>query len=266
MLHIFLDESGARDDVEFEKRAQSLVESIKNEGFLLGKFSHLNPYIRTISVSAAFGVLFFIFFLVQYFITMPLNTFRYGLSISMGGIIGNVIDRAYLGIVRDFISIYPNIYFNLADVFLTWGGLLFIASLYKNKDELWHPGCIRHFFFLNSKAHLLFSMQMSLIVFIISCSLLIFSISYMTTIGVEQNEVAAYCLISISISIMFCLITFFVGMLLSHRFTGPLYAFEKYISSLLNGDNPSPLKLRSGDHHKQLVEIAQKIKNYIEKK
>lgn len=55
-----------------------------------------------------------------------------GLALILGGAVGNVIDRALLGHVIDFIQVwlgsYPWPAFNLADSFIALGAVLLIAS------------------------------------------------------------------------------------------------------------------------------------------
>jgi len=63
-----------------------------------------------------------------------------GLAMILGGAIGNVIDRALLGHVIDFIQVwlgsYPWPAFNLADSFITAGAILLIGSgLFEKKRE-----------------------------------------------------------------------------------------------------------------------------------
>ena len=64
-----------------------------------------------------------------------------GLALILGGAIGNVIDRALLGHVIDFIQVwlgsYPWPAFNLADSFITLGAILLIGSglLDRNKEQ-----------------------------------------------------------------------------------------------------------------------------------
>jgi signal peptidase II len=63
-----------------------------------------------------------------------------GLAMILGGAIGNVIDRALLGHVIDFIQVwlgsYPWPAFNLADSFITVGAALLIGSgLFEKKKE-----------------------------------------------------------------------------------------------------------------------------------
>ena len=63
-----------------------------------------------------------------------------GLALILGGAIGNVIDRALLGHVIDFIQVwlgsYPWPAFNLADSFITLGAALLIGSgLFERKGR-----------------------------------------------------------------------------------------------------------------------------------
>ena len=66
-----------------------------------------------------------------------------GLVFMIGGTIGNAIDRAFLGDgffngrVRDFISVKGFAIFNVADIFLVCGVIMFIfALLFLDKDAL----------------------------------------------------------------------------------------------------------------------------------
>lgn len=65
------------------------------------------------------------------------NNIAFGLI--LGGIVGNLIDRVFLGYVRDFLSFkifsynYP--VFNLADVFIVIGVFLLIVAILKGEDK-----------------------------------------------------------------------------------------------------------------------------------
>ena len=66
----------------------------------------------------------------------------------------------------------------------------------------------------------------------------------------------------LAITFLFSTISFFVGLLLSQRTAGPLYAFEKYVEDLLSGDDRD-LKLREGDNFRYLEEVAANLKKHI---
>ena len=65
------------------------------------------------------------------------NNIAFGLII--GGIVGNLIDRVFLGYVRDFLSFkifsynYP--IFNFADIFIVIGVFLLIIAILKGEDN-----------------------------------------------------------------------------------------------------------------------------------
>ena len=62
-----------------------------------------------------------------------------GLSIILGGAIGNGVDRLYYGYVVDFIDLHLNNLhwpaFNFADTFITLGALVFVFSIILNKKN-----------------------------------------------------------------------------------------------------------------------------------
>lgn len=65
------------------------------------------------------------------------NNIAFGLI--LGGIVGNLIDRVFLGYVRDFLSFklfsynYP--IFNLADTFIVIGVLFLVIAILKGEDK-----------------------------------------------------------------------------------------------------------------------------------
>jgi len=93
------------------------ITYLKNTGAAYGMFSD-NTIMLTI-VSIAMVIVF-----VVYDIFNHSNNILYilGFSFIISGAIGNMIDRIFLGYVRDFISIRLfNFVFNIADIFVTFG-------------------------------------------------------------------------------------------------------------------------------------------------
>ena len=62
-----------------------------------------------------------------------------GLSLILGGAIGNGVDRLYYGYVVDFIDLHLNNLhwpaFNFADTFITIGAIVFVFSIISNKKN-----------------------------------------------------------------------------------------------------------------------------------
>ena len=62
-----------------------------------------------------------------------------GLSLILGGAVGNGVDRLYYGYVVDFIDLHLNNLhwpaFNFADTFITFGAIVFVFSIISNKKN-----------------------------------------------------------------------------------------------------------------------------------
>ena len=109
---------------------------VKNYGAAYGMFSD-----STLGLTIVSMVLIVVF--VVYDIFCHSNNWWYLIGISgiIGGAIGNLIDRLFLGYVRDFISIKLfSFVFNLADLFITVGVVCFaiymiISSIRETKEK-----------------------------------------------------------------------------------------------------------------------------------
>ncbi|MCX5716779.1 MAG: signal peptidase II [Nitrospirae bacterium] len=107
--------------------------NLRNEGAAFGMFKSLGNNIFIIISLIAIGVIFFMLIKGK---ENPL-----GLSLILGGAIGNLIDRLFRGSVVDFIDVFAGRHhwpaFNVADSALTIGiGLIFIKLFFKKQEEL----------------------------------------------------------------------------------------------------------------------------------
>lgn len=106
---------------------------IENYGAAWSMFSGKAEFLIVVSLLA----LFIIYRYMYNFKTNKRNNLAFGLII--GGIFGNLIDRIFLGYVRDFISFkifgynYP--VFNFADSFIVIGVFLLILAIIKGEDN-----------------------------------------------------------------------------------------------------------------------------------
>lgn len=109
---------------------------IRNDGVIWGIFSnsksHIIPVIITVLSIAALLTVFYIFAKTSISCRLELIS----LSFIMGGAVGNLIDRFFLGYVVDFIDIYIKSYhwptFNIADSFISMGIVLLLISVLRN--------------------------------------------------------------------------------------------------------------------------------------
>ena len=99
--------------------------STHNTGAAYGIFSG-----QTVMLIVVSCVMILILLVYNFFKTKKTILYSVSLGLILGGAIGNLIDRIFLGYVRDFIKFsFFNFNFNIADACLTIGVILFIVYL-----------------------------------------------------------------------------------------------------------------------------------------
>ena len=89
-------------------------------------FSLFTGYVNALAIFSLFAIIFIIYLYKLY------PSYEIPLSFILGGAIGNLIDRTFLGFVRDFIDLKIWPIFNLADSFNVIGTLMVIYLIWKN--------------------------------------------------------------------------------------------------------------------------------------
>ena len=139
---LFLDQVSKRIVVEnIEIFANNLEISkyfnlvyVENRGVSFGMFSEHDK-------SFYFGILsMLVSAYIIYLLTKSNDLFEsLGLSLILGGAVGNGVDRLYYGYVVDFIDLhFNNLHwpaFNFADTFITFGAIVFVFSIISNKKN-----------------------------------------------------------------------------------------------------------------------------------
>ena len=263
-----------------------------NYGVIFGGFSNLPPTLRIVTLSTGGAFLVFIYAFIQYLLPRKLLTLRCGLSILLGGIIGNVSDRILFGYIIDFVTFgfgrWLTPIFNVADA-LQWAGYgMILYALTKSSHYLWPQSNERKERWI--KPHFQYKYIFILITTGIGFSLIAGTLSYtylkiviehmhqnpvtnLSITGDKSNFTTPFLIIFTLISLTFTLIMFILGLILSHRTAGPMHAFETYLEALLQGEGHKvqKLKLRAGDEFTHLEELADKLhhllsSNFIQKK
>jgi len=249
-----------------------------NHGAMLGLFSDLPAVLRIVTLSTGGAFLICSYGLIQYLLPIRSLVLRTGLSVLLGGILGNVADRIFYGYVIDFLVIgTPTLSspaFNLADA-LQWVGYgMIVFAIVREGDILWPENNARKTYWVNRKFQLKYCLILMAVGLGLTLISLVFSYTYLrVTISelVGNNQfllrkflgpfVITYSIICVS----FCAALFAIGKVISHRIAGPLYAFEKFLDDILEGKDRG-LKLRAGDDFKHLEELAEKIREEIKKR
>ena len=139
---LFLDQVSKRIVVEnIEIFANNLEISkyfnlvyVENRGVSFGMFSEHDK-------SFYFGILSMLVSAYIIYLLAKSNDLieSLGLSLILGGAVGNGVDRLYYGYVVDFIDLHlKNLHwpaFNFADTFITFGAIVFVFSIISNKKN-----------------------------------------------------------------------------------------------------------------------------------
>ena len=239
-----------------------------NKGAMLGMFSNLPPILRIVSLSTGGAFLLFTYVIIQYLIPFKSMLLRVGLSILMGGILGNVIDRIIAGAVVDFIFItlgnWHSPVLNIADV-LQWVGYgCLVTALVRDGDLFWPQNNVRKFYWINPQYQLKYCLTLvtvglgfALIAGVFSYTFIRFMVVDLT--GNNQKILDQFLTPFIQtftiFTVFFAALLFTIGKILSHRTAGPVYALERFINSYIQGDH-RPLKLRQGDEFTNLEALS----------
>lgn len=241
-----------------------------NEGFIMGSFSHLPDYIRVIALGSFSGIIFILYVLLMYVIPRRGQWLKFGLSFLVGGMLGNVTDKVVYGKTIDFIPFSVgnfHAFFNVADVFLWAGAIITLWMVFARDKLIWYPDSVRGNYFVRPKEQLKVSFNLIMVVFCCSVVLGLFAYSFLglTLNGPEKHDLLKTFLFTYSsLTFLLCLIAFIAGVLISHKSSGPVYAFELYVSDLMKGKDRK-LKLREGDNYRHLEELADRLRAHFKK-
>ncbi len=246
-----------------------------NHGAMLGLFSELPAVLRIVTLSTGGAFLIFSFGIIQYLLPIKSLMLRSGMSVLLGGILGNVTDRILYGYVVDFILLgspeRSTPAFNPADA-LQWVGYAMIATaLVRESEILWPTDNSRKRIWVNLRFQLRYCFILTGIGLGFALIGGVFSYTFLRVTIIDlvgNNEklldhyLAPFIITFVIVSFSFSAVLFLVGRVLSSRIAGPLYAFEKFLDDLVGG-RPRPLRLRAGDEFKHLEAIAARLSQEV---
>lgn len=250
----------------------SSADSHINRGFIFGTLQDLPQSLTLVTLTSFGGVLFFIYLLLIVLLSSELIVLKVGLGMLIGGVLGNVIDRALHAGTLDFIPVIFNqkvlMVFNPADLFQWIGAGLIVLTIFLKEKIIWYPDNQRGFGLINPREQIKFALKFSAISLSTCLVLGIFSLSFLSLTLKEnqthnQSTIVAFAVSFLAITLVFNILSFFAGIVLSKRTAGPLYAFEKYVESLLAGERKE-LKLREGDNYRHLESVAAALKKHLD--
>ncbi len=253
---------------------------VQNHGAMLGLFSGLPAFLRIVSLSTSGFFLLSLYCFLQYIIPIKIFKLRIGLSLLIGGILGNVIDRTLFGYVIDFISIQIETWhspvWNIADMIQWVGYALIVISLIKEGHLLWPDQNSRQTFWVNKKFQIKYAAVFIMTGVLLTLISLVFSYTYLKITLTEilgQNPGAvnqyteAFLFSFLILVLTFSVTLFIISKMISHRIAGPVYAFERFLIEVLEGKgltkSGQALKLRAGDDFIHLEKLAEQVREKI---
>ncbi|MFC1921544.1 signal peptidase II [Chloroflexota bacterium] len=113
----------------FEAGFFSIIH-VQNTGAAFGIFQNQNFILTIVDFIGIAIILLFVFFIPRWYPAISTRLSILSLGLVLGGAIGNLIDRLYIGHVTDFIDVgfWPT--FNIADSATVVGTILFACSLF----------------------------------------------------------------------------------------------------------------------------------------
>lgn len=243
-----------------------------NSGAMLGMFSDLPPLLRVVSLATSGAFLIFVYAIIQFFLPENIMKLRVGLSILLGGILGNVTDRIVYGSIIDFVVLGRGLKispaFNVADS-LQWVGYALIVYMILFKSELiWHEDNKRNKLWIDPAYQLKYSIILASVSFWFSIVFGVYAYTFMKVMindiivngtGTAEKYLSPFVTVLVILSLTFSFSLFLIGRHLSHRSVGPVFGFKRYINDLKKGVWYN-FKVRQHDEFKDLEQIADTIK------
>jgi signal peptidase II len=243
-------------------------ETVFNHGVILGKFAHLPPNIKTTLISTLGAMTLGTYILFLLVIPVSSRWLQMGPVFLVSGIIGNVLDRLIDGSVVDFIGLNilndQTIFFNLADIF-QWIGYISIGiGIKQDADSFWPQNDWRSTVLINKKFQFRCGVFLAIFCFLISSVFIVFGYAFFKQ--TSDGEFDIFYLTSSGLILLFLsLVSFVLGLHLSHRIAGPIHSLVKYMNESLEGKD-APFILRKNDEFKELQHALSDINEKLNDK
>jgi signal peptidase II len=246
-----------------------------NHGIMLGWLERLPPLLKVVMLSTTGALLVCAYFLTFYLVPLKSKILKIGLSLLLGGIIGNITDRVNYGYVIDFIifktSNFTSPVFNIADLIQMMGYVLAAVGFFKEAKHLWPDHDIRNAQWVNKKFQTKFSflivglgLGVGLVTLVLNYTFFKISLEEMARNNTQNiSDLLVPYLVTIAFAqCCLCMGLFAIGKIISHRIAGPFYATTRYAKHTIEGKS-YPFKLRTKDEFKDLEVAMTELNSYV---
>ena len=251
----------------------SLSEPVKNYNLIFGLDFSLSPLLILTYLPALFCLCLFYYVLSLVFIPKTFYFLQSGITVLFAGFTGNFLNKVFLSYTIDFIKWSPaehfKLYFNLSDIFQTLAFIIIFLQIILLRKTLWRAKEKRKQFLIVKNYQIQFISYCILAFLCFSFFFLLLNYQFLEWIAQTSfpniyKVRISFLKYSIFILFLLCLFMTIFFTYLSNKIYGPVYAFERYMRSLLKGEQNKDFKLRNNDHLKQLEKLAEDIKTGLE--
>lgn len=243
-----------------------------NKDFILSLEITTDHLFKTIIITPIFVWVVFFYFLSVYYIPKEMNSVKWGWTLAVSGALSNMADKLRAGSVLDIFAFQvPNLfhlYFNFADLIQLTGWVLLIYGAVKYRELIWRAIEKRKTLIILKKEQWRFvsyvmwtAFCFGLFFFVINSQ---FFLKYAESPDSFKEQFLLFTFKYFAVVMALFLFPVLVAFIyLSNKIYGPIYAFERYVRSLMKSENPESLQFRKGDHLKRLEVLAGEIKEYL---
>ena len=245
------------------------ISLVFNTGFIFGFYNEASAFIRIVVVSVLMGVLSLIACYFYAFLHPQLKLLRWGMTVTLAGILGNGLEKLIYGYVWDYLNInlplFSQFTFNLNDLLQIIGLIVMTTEIFRKQDLIWFPDVSRRrkTFIIYRDVQLPIVFKVTGLIFIGSLTQGILTVALLfphLKRGSQDMQVLFFlCLFLLNLGLLPLLGMYLLKELM--RCLGPVYALEKYLNS--ENEAQRELKFRKNDHFHSL---AQAFNDFIGKK
>jgi lipoprotein signal peptidase len=240
-----------------------------NTGFIFGLFNEASSSIRIVLTSVMVGILVLLACYFYEFLHPSLKKLRWGITLTLAGIIGNGMEKLFYGHVWDFINLslpyFSRFVFNLNDILQIIGLAILVYEIYSKQNVIWfrEGEKMRKTTLIYRHVQLPILLKVMGLIFISSLTQAILTVALLfpeLKRGSQDIQLVFFlCIFLLNLAILPLLGKYLLKELL--RCLGPVFAMERLLNNEIT--DKTELKFRKTDHF-QSLEVA--FNEFLKKK
>jgi signal peptidase II len=250
------------------------IEFQRNYGFALGVGEH-DHQLLNLMIGFSFSFLFVavFWFMFYFFKNYKLPLLKISLLHLLAGAGGNVLDKILRGYAIDFLQIkvffFQDLHINLADILLIIGILGVILEIFRKSSLIWYDANKRKVVLIDPSFQKFESYLFVSVIWTIS---FVFYVGFLGLIVYfkvpRKHEIIWFSfIIQFFLTLILSFTAYFFALLHSHRTSGALFSFKKFLSEISSGSTSElEWKSRESDFHQEILKSCSKdIINLVNK-